>query len=143
MTQKVAIIEDFGSTTTESKQDLNFIVLPHPKSANIVFGIMDDVIYELQNYQPRSFASWFINQKVSSSDSIYIMSKVDPRFLLLPFISSTTRYCPIDQILTHTDGCERISLNNIKQWKMHEMCDVISMKMRSIIDIMKSKQWNG
>jgi hypothetical protein len=124
MSHKILIIEDYGSILQRSTNMMNFVVLPHPKIGNLVFVIMDDIIYELQNFEPRSHGSWFIDQRVSSADSIFVGTKIDPRFLLLPYISKTSRYSLIDQILTPVAGCDRFALKDIGSWKMHEFCDV-------------------
>lgn len=108
---------------------------PHPKRTDSgaqtlmlylpVSGSLGGDIFELQSIQPRRHGSWFINQRVSSSPTFYMASKIDPRLLCLPFLeSSNGKYSPLDQIVCYKDGCARIPLFLSNKWKMEEMCDV-------------------
>ena len=124
MSQKILLIEQPTTTVNDVAVNLNFSVLPHPKSANIMFLLQNEMIYEFQSFEPRTFASWFIDQKVSSSESLYLATRIDPRFLVLPFIMKALKYSPIEQLITHTPGCGRIPITTIKSWKMSDMCDV-------------------
>jgi len=124
MAMKVMIVEDHGKIRRAEATSLQFVVLPHPKTGNLVFVSIDNDIYELQNYEPRTHASWFIDQRVSSADSIYVATKIDPRFLLIPFIAKTSRYSLIEQIVSHVAGCDRFNLKNIGVWQMADICDV-------------------
>lgn len=106
---------------------LDLITLPHPKGIPVVYIQIDGEILELQSVQPRSNGSWFINQNVSSSGSFYMASKLDPRFLCLPFLErAAAKYSPLDQIITTSDvqGCGRLPLSNSSRWRIDEIADV-------------------
>ena len=138
MSQKVLFIEDNNQLITKSiNNELEFVILPHPKSASIVYMCINNEIYELQDYEPRKHSSYFINQRVCSNSSLLICNKIDIRFLLLPFLMKSEKYQPMEQILTHADGSMKINqylksnintdnedTNTNIDLKLHEMCDV-------------------
>jgi len=102
------------------------LTLPHPKhdEGGVLFCQSGSKIYELQSVQPRKYGSWFLDQRISS-DSTYLMaSKFDPKFLLLPFLEKSTRYSPLDQIVTYVEGCDRIPLQFHAEWGLGDVCDI-------------------
>ena len=106
---------------------LRLIKLPHPKGGIPVMFLQggDAEIYELQNAAPRKHASWFINQRVSSDPSFYMASRVDPRFLVLPYLEKAgSKFSPLDQIVTVADSCARISLDKASTWGLDGLCDI-------------------
>ena len=161
MSLKVLIIEDSGKIRQDKVSKLQYVVLPHPKGANVVFASLDSVIYELQMFEPRTHGAWFIDQHVSSSDKLYVAAKIDPRLLLIPFIATATRYSLMEQIVTPVNGCDRLILKNISSWKMEECCDVndkyddevfyrhneqkmlswLTAKVKRVADVLARKRW--
>ena len=116
-----------GGTDLVRETSLDLITLPHPKGIPVVYIQISGEILELQSIQPKKHGSWFINQVVSSSNNFYTASKLDPRFLCLPFLEKAgTRFCPLDQIITTSDivGCSRLPLSNWSKWNLHEIADV-------------------
>ena len=115
-----------------SPKELLLKELPHPKQlrtrGRTLFIQWSDEIYELQSVQWRNHGSWFINQRVSSSKSFYLANKIDPRFLLLPYLERAEckgKYSPLSQIVISDGSTEpRLPLGNVLRWKMDEMCDV-------------------
>jgi hypothetical protein len=108
----------------ESK-DLNLKSFPHPKGYTMLVVDVNDKLYELQCTQPRKYSSWFIDQRVSSSQNLYLANVLDPRFLLLPFLErSTGKYSPLDQIVLLDEKYSRFPFNRVSSWKMQDMCDV-------------------
>uniref|UniRef100_A0A7S3HJE8 Ribonuclease H2 subunit B wHTH domain-containing protein n=1 Tax=Spumella elongata TaxID=89044 RepID=A0A7S3HJE8_9STRA len=82
-------------------------------------------MYELQITQPRKYSSWFINQRVSSGQDIYMANVFDPRFLCLPFLEkSAGKYSPLDQIVFMDAKYARFPFTRASSWKLGEMCDV-------------------
>jgi hypothetical protein len=124
--QQVLLIDDNHVLGTSSKVDMKYVILPHPKNANVVYIVLNNEIFEIQNHEPRVYASWFIDQRVCSNPSLYIASKIDIRFLLLPFIEKAIKYSPLDQLLTYVQGCDKLSnyIGNVRNWRLEEMCDV-------------------
>ena len=114
-----------GDIEIVKETSLKLVTLPHPKGTPVVYISLSGNILELQSVQPKKHGSWFINQKVSSSSSFYMASKLDPRFLCLPFfMSNGTRFSPLDQIILCKDGCSRLDLTNSNRWKLDEIADV-------------------
>ena len=116
-----------GGTDLVRETSLDLITLPHPKGIPVVYIQISGEILELQSIQPKKHGSWFINQVVSSSNNFYTASKLDPRFLCLPFLEKAgARFCPLDQIITTSDivGCSRLPLSNWSKWNLHEIADV-------------------
>lgn len=137
MSQKVLLIEENNQLISQNiDNQLEFVVLPHPKSADIVYMCINNEVYEVQDYEPRKYSSYFINQRVCSSNSLLVSNKIDIRFLLLPFLMKSQRYQPMNQILTHADGSMKLfpflkSKPDVNL-KLDEMCDVNS-KMEDMI----------
>jgi Ydr279p protein family (RNase H2 complex component) wHTH domain len=116
-----------GETGLLRETSLELITLPHPKGIPVVYIQIGGEILELQSMQPKKHGSWFINQVVSSSSNFYTASKLDPRFLCLPFLEKAgTRFCPLDQIITTSDivGCSRLPLSNWSTWNLYEVADI-------------------
>ena len=111
---------------TENDIKLKFVTLPHPKfQTPVVFIIHGDNFMELQTSQFRKFNTWFINQKVISNNNLTLATKFDPKFLLLPFLEKySSKFSPLDQILTDVEGCSRIPLSNFKNWQLDLCCDI-------------------
>ena len=108
---------------------------PHPKSIfnnkvessniSILFMEINGNIYEFQSVEPRKFGCWFINQRISSSNTFHIASKVDIRFLVLPFFeNSSGKYSPLDQIVTQHEGFTKLPLEHAKTWSLDDICDI-------------------
>lgn len=98
---------------------------PHPKGYPMLVIDLNNKLYELQCTQPRKYSSWFINQRVSSGQNIYMASILDPRFICLPFLEKTAgRFSPLDQIVTMDEKYSRFPVSRAGAWKMDEVCDV-------------------
>ena len=114
-----------GVAEIVKESSLDLITLPHPKGIPVVYISLSGHILELQSIQLKKHASWFVNQKVSSSGIFYMASKLDPRFLCLPFFEKAgTRFCPLDQIITPTEGCSKFFLTGSGGWSLDEISDV-------------------
>lgn len=109
-----------------SSHGLTLLTLPHPKEneGGILFCQSGANIYELQRVQPRKYGTWFIDQRIASESSYLMASKFDCKFLLLPFLQKNTRYSPLDQIVTYTEGCDRLPLEHSAQWNLGDICDI-------------------
>jgi hypothetical protein len=69
--------------------------------------VFEGHLYELQKAQPRRHAAWFLDQYVSSDNSIYLASKIDIRFLILPYFeASDKKYSPLNQLVYDHDSIE-------------------------------------
>ena len=118
------LLKSEAGVTTYTSSSLELIRLRIRDQVG-VFCIANSEILELQKVDPALFGSWFINQRVSSSKHFFLASRIDPRFLLLPYIlKNGHRYSPIDQLITPETDCDRIPTKNISNWKLEDMCDV-------------------
>ncbi|KAJ1409652.1 ribonuclease H2, subunit B [Ochromonadaceae sp. CCMP2298] len=113
-----------GQPTLLTGQELNLKSFPHPKGYDMLVLDLDNELYEVQVAQPRKHGSWFINQRVCSSGSIHLVSKLDPRFLCLPFLAKSTKYSPLDQVVHLPEQYARFPFGAAGGWKLHEICDV-------------------
>lgn len=105
--------------------------IPHPKGENntTLCIYWNHIYYELQSKLLHKYASWFIGQRVSSSNHIYLASKMDIRFLLLPYFEKAgenQKYSPLDQIITQPmkNDISRIPLESIQTSKLSSICDI-------------------
>jgi len=98
----------------------------HTGSIPVVYLHLDHEIYELQTAAPRKHGSWFLNQRVNPDKHFYLASRMDARFLLLPYLEKAgTKFSPLDQIVTIASGCQRIPLAKAHtSWHLDAMCDV-------------------
>jgi hypothetical protein len=105
---------------------LILLTFPHPKhlEGGVLFCQTGSNIYELQSVQPRKYGTWFIDQRIASDSSYLMASKFDPKFLLLPFLEKSSRYSPMDQIVTYVEGCDRLPLQDCAQWQLGDICDI-------------------
>lgn len=130
-----------GSSSSADKNihEIRLLQVPHPRQ-DVTIICADPVstkdsshFLELQSAQlGGKYGSWFINQRVVSSQSIYLATRMDPRFLLLPYLEQGgSRFSPIEQIIHSVDQQQqssgrtaKIPLEKINAWKMEEMSDI-------------------
>lgn len=128
MSQISILLVNDSNITDENESCIEKITLPHPKGLIPIVFLLDSTkncLYELQGVQPSKFGSWFINQKVSSQKGFFTATVIDPRFLVLPFLrKASSKFSPLDQIISNIDKCNKFPLNLLKDWKMDEICDV-------------------
>jgi hypothetical protein len=117
----VVFIDNSNNIFHHDKElELNKVSYLHPKGQPIVYILMGGDICELQVVEPNTHGSWFINQRISSDGKFYLVSKIDPRFLCLPYLEkSGTKYSPLDQIITRTEGCDRIPIEKALTWYIY------------------------
>lgn len=109
-------------------QELDTLNLPHPKGGvPVMFLHFEGDFYDIQSAEPSKYGSWFVDQRVSSDNKIYLASKFDARFLVLPYLELTAaqpKFSPLDQVVTASGNCHRIPLTKLCSWGMGDMCDV-------------------
>jgi ribonuclease H2 subunit B len=119
---KVLLLEKDEVLNVGTSPYLPLVSYMHPKGSPVLYLNLGDTIYELQMVQPKGrYASWFIDDRVSSDENFYIASKIDPKFLLLPYLEKNAKkFSPIDQLLTFENDCHRLPVKNdkIKEWKI-------------------------
>lgn len=105
--------------------NMNLVSLMHPKGVPVVYMIYKDDVYEVQTIQPMKYCSWFINQRVSNNECIYVANKIDLRYLILSdMIAAGSKYSPLDQIIITQPTCCRIPIHMIKRMNMTDVCDI-------------------
>lgn len=108
-----------------SSKELLLKSFPHPRGYGMMIIDLDDQFYELQSTQPRKYSSWFINQRVSSSQTVYMANIFDPRFLCLPFLEKAgAKFSPLEQIIRMDEMYARFPFHRVTSWKMQDICDV-------------------
>lgn len=124
----VLLIQKAGGSCSSHEISAKELVLksfPHPRGYGMMVIDLEDTMYELQITQPRKYSSWFINQRVSSGQDIYMANVFDPRYLCLPFLEkSAGKYSPLDQIVFMDAKYARFPFSRASSWKLGEMCDV-------------------
>lgn len=102
----------------------------HPRQDATTVVLHDNGFFELQRSKLSKYSSWFIDQRVSDSSYLYFSNKIDPRFILLPYLEAApAKFSPIDQLIhsspLNADGkTERLPLDRLNEWKMYEICDI-------------------
>lgn len=89
------------------------VCLPHPKDGQTArFLWRDEQFYEVQRSY-RAPSSWFIDEYVEQDGSLYVASKVDPLYLVLPLLKAKRRegdkgpehegyFCSLADVLAET-----------------------------------------
>jgi hypothetical protein len=125
MSHKILLLGRDWAHGDMDDQSITFVVLPHPKYGPIEFVRCGIDLYELQTVQPRKFGSWFIDQRVSSDPSLFLATKYDQKFIILPFLEKHgQKFSPLDQIVVMVDGCDCLPLNQVSMWHLDDICDV-------------------
>ena len=106
--------------------ELDRITLMHPKGVPVIFIKKGKDILELQTCEPRKYGSWFINQRICSNGSYSLATKIDPKFLCLPYLEKSDKFSPLDQIMIYNEGCDRLPLTDSKEWGLDSICDINS-----------------
>uniref|UniRef100_A0A8C2I918 Ribonuclease H2 subunit B n=1 Tax=Cyprinus carpio TaxID=7962 RepID=A0A8C2I918_CYPCA len=128
----VVIAPDSALDTGRSEEegDPSFIKLKNPatgSSSLYLFGRGDVTVYEVKAFS-EDFRSWFIGQTVQRDGRLLYVTPIDPLFLLLPYISSTTsegKFQPVEQMVVDEDytGCTRLLLCKHGLDSLHHVAD--------------------
>lgn len=81
-------------------------------------------VLEIQVAKPRGseLASVFIDQSVQEEGALYMASRIDPLFLLLPVLTKhATKWCPLEQALAEAGQRDLRGLHHLDAQKL---CDV-------------------
>lgn len=82
--------------------NMSIMTLPHPRTGQATCFLVKPGrwgLYEAVSYYEDT-RSWFIEDTVESIGSMYMASKFDPLFLVLPFLRAAKKIEPLTQILT-------------------------------------------
>ena len=116
----------FPSGEPMQQHRLQLLRLYHPQGDTVLCAFYEDNLYELQKASPRRYASWLIDQNVSSDGSLYIANVVDPRLLLLPYLEDAPKFCPISQLIYDhcRENLDLFPINVLKSWNLEDICDM-------------------
>ncbi|CAG8462956.1 6342_t:CDS:10 [Ambispora gerdemannii] len=107
---------------TTSATELLSIKLPHPVTGLPArYFIQDGKLYEVQKLESQGERSWFINETVQKDGCLYIITKIDPLFVLLPILVNRRKktsnsqgfFLLIEDLLDNNEYPSLIKLLNI------------------------------
>eukprot|EP01083_Nonionella_stella_P044013 118706_1 len=123
-----------NDTPCVSVDGSQIMFLPHPKyDIESPFMISGDFLYEVQRLR-KDPSSWLLGNSVVQDGSIYVASIMDPTFLLLKYLSTSSDqankenkgplFREMSDILSGS-GCPRLSiLPKLKNFAPGKICDV-------------------
>jgi hypothetical protein len=126
----IAISDLPPKQTANSNIDANIISLLHPRTnRKTPFLFVGTKIYELQTGYPMlgeetGYASWFVGDSVISDGSLVIATPIDPLFLALSFLCTSTRMRPSDQLFLSEKAPESKRIGHCKDLNLKHICDV-------------------
>lgn len=91
---------------SQVENDDQFVTLPHPKTGHGLQYLLKGngtEIFEVVKFseQPRS---WFIDNHVLQDGSLYVVTRFDPLFMVLPFLkNSSSKFMTLDHILQDSE----------------------------------------
>lgn len=96
------ILQDPPKAETQ-EEELNIVTLRNPasgKSCKYLLRNEDRDLYELCCFSEPN-RSWFINETVCSNGKIFLPTRVDPLFLVIPYLAKncTSKAVPLDHVL--------------------------------------------
>ncbi|KAK9858466.1 hypothetical protein WJX84_004902 [Apatococcus fuscideae] len=121
-----------GARGTGSCQ-LQRLWLCHPRTGGgAAFVLADGVLHEVNRHQP-SLGSWFIGDQVLSDGSLYLLTCMDPLFLVIPILETSRQktesesgmFCSFEQVLDSSEEAQ----------SLHCLADLILPRLRCICDV--------
>lgn len=100
----VFIVPEQDASRVEN--DDHFVTLPHPKTGHRLQYLLKGngtELFEVVKFseQPRS---WFIDNHVLQDGCVYVVTRFDPLFMVLPFLkNSSSKFMTLDHILQDSD----------------------------------------
>ena len=89
----------------KGRESVDIVSLAHPKTgeATAYLSTQGGVLMEVQEAAPLDAdpCSWFVDQTVQKDGTLFVASRVDPLFFLLPLLAKNgTRFSPLGQVVT-------------------------------------------
>lgn len=76
----------FDKTEGVKSNSLKLLELKHPATGQTsLYGVNNDEWFEVQRGTEKQ-SSWFVDQRVLSSGDLYLLTPVDPLYLLIPLL---------------------------------------------------------
>ncbi|RYH31598.1 hypothetical protein EON65_02355 [archaeon] len=106
-------------------QELKLLTLPHPSNVSALCTVINNELFELNQGNLYRNSSFMVDQRISSSKSLYFLSKLDIRFLVIPFLEKAAgRFCPLDQIIFPITDFSSFPMELLSKESMAAICDV-------------------
>ncbi|CAD5118723.1 DgyrCDS7405 [Dimorphilus gyrociliatus] len=99
------IVDNKIKDSVQSEDSRQFIQLRHPRSdeAFMVYVSFEKnkiLVYEVLKFEEQ-YRSWFIDDEVQSDGSLYLITPIDLRFIILPYLlKKSSQYMQIEEILS-------------------------------------------
>ncbi|CAG8522742.1 7469_t:CDS:10 [Diversispora eburnea] len=118
----------------ENEENFISISLPHPRTGLPArYIIQDGNLFEAQRIDCSSQNSWFIKDTIQKDGSMILFTRIDPLFLMIPFLENSRRknlespgfFLTLEDILDNTDypsTTRLLTINNILTY-MEWICD--------------------
>jgi len=100
-TETKVLITPTDSLENASDQDIKILKLKHPKTGEGAFFLYNKSakkLFEMLSFE-EEHRSWFIGSKVVPDGRIFLVTPVNPVFLVLPYLIMAERLVPLDQML--------------------------------------------
>eukprot|EP01031_Cornospumella_fuschlensis_P037390 gene37390-45403_t len=106
-------------------QELKFLTLPHPSNQSVICTVLNNELFELNQANLYRNSCLMIDQRLSSSKSLYFLSKLDVRFLVVPFLEKAAgKFSPLDQIIFPIKDYSAFPMELFSKEHMSAMCDI-------------------
>jgi len=126
-TDTKVLITPTNSLENASDQDIKILKLKHPKTGEGAFFLYNKSmkkLFEMLSFE-EDHRSWFIGSKVVSDGRIFLVTPVNPVFLVLPYLTKAERLVPLDQMLQDDEfpDSEDILLDSVSEDKLQLVSD--------------------
>ncbi|OZJ05668.1 hypothetical protein BZG36_01408 [Bifiguratus adelaidae] len=115
------------------------VPLPHPRTGAIArYLIEDDGLYEVNKVQSEFKRSWFIGDTIQRDGSLYLITPMDPLFILLPVLTKRRQKARRESadisgmFLTFDDILDDSQWTNL--WRLRQLRG-IQVQLRCICDV--------
>jgi hypothetical protein len=124
--RNIVILFPNKSTASLLPSEFELKLLPHPKYEKILCISWKDCFFELQSCSLQKYTTWFIDQRISSSQFLYLAYKIDPKFIFLTDLEKSGvngKFSPLDQLIDRATF-SFFDFSNAVEWKLDELCDI-------------------
>ena len=102
------------------------VTLTHPKTKKqIQYMFSCGDVFEIQRATPKTPTSWIMDQSICSDGGLYVATRVDPLFLVMPLLESQpVAFSPLSQYLVDEKAPHAKKLQNCKSFELGKICDI-------------------
>lgn len=129
----VSVFLHVAGSATDSKSDI--VTLTNPKSRKpIKYMLKAGSVFELQRATPKVPTSWIIDQNICSDGSLLVATRVDPLFLVLPYLEKGAgRFQQLPQLLVDESAPHARELKNCKNLDLKHICDLNGSSFTTVL----------